>query len=113
MKLRSQKNSYWKNEKTNTFELKRTDPLSLTRYENEANLFAAEFLLEDDILDKYPGESIYDIARKECVSVELLKLKISNLNIDNSDYECSENFQEYYDYSSYQDYQDYYRYHGL
>ena len=41
----------------------------------EANLFAAEFLLEDDILDKYPSESIYDIARKECVSVELLKLK--------------------------------------
>ena len=96
-----------------TFELKRTDPISLTKYENEANLFAAEFLLEDDILYKYPGESIYDIARKECVSVELLKLKINNLNIDNSDYECSENFQEYYDYSSYQDYQDYYRYHGL
>lgn len=48
-----------------TFELKRTDPISLTKYENEANLFAAEFLLEDDILDKYPGESIYDIARKE------------------------------------------------
>ena len=93
-----------------TFELKRTDPISLTKYENEANLFAAKFLLEDDVLDKYPGESIYDIARKECVSVELLKLKI---NIDNSDYECSENFQEYYDYSSYQDYQDYYRYHGL
>ena len=93
-----------------TFELKRTDPISLTKYENEANLFAAEFLLEDDVLDKYPGESIYDIARKECVSVELLKLKISNLNIDNSDYECSENFQEYYDYGTYQ---DHYTYHEL
>ena len=91
-----------------TFKLKKTDPLSLTRYEKEANIFAAELLLEDDILYKHRGESIYDIAKKECVSVELIKLKINNLNIDSNDYKSMESFKQYYDHNSCKDYQDYY-----
>ncbi len=63
-----------------TFELKKVAPHFLAKYENEANIFAAEFLLGDDILEKYPCESIYDIAREECVSVDLVKLKLSNLD---------------------------------
>lgn len=63
-----------------TFELKKVAPHFLAKYENEANIFAAEFLLSDDILKKYTCKSIYDIAREECVSVDLVKLKLSNLD---------------------------------
>ena len=51
---------------------------------NEAQIFAAEFLLDDDILYKYHGQSIFDIAREEYVSVELVKLKLINLHKSNS-----------------------------
>lgn len=83
-----------------TFELKRTNPLSLTKYENEAQIFAAEFLLDDDILEKYPDKTIFDIAREEYVSVELVKLKIANLQKHNNFYEFNNlkesNFADYY-----------------
>ena len=81
-------------------QLKRTNPLSLTKYENEAQIFAAEFLLDDDILEKYPDKTIFDIAREEYVSVELVKLKIANLQKHNNFYEFNNlkesNFADYY-----------------
>lgn len=67
-----------------TFVLKNTDPILLAKYENEAQIFAAEFLLDDDILYKYHGQSIFDIAREEYVSVELVKLKLINLHKSNN-----------------------------
>jgi len=71
-----------------TFELKNIAPHLLTKYENEAKLFAAEYLLSDDIFEKYPNYTIFDIAREECVSVELVELKHNNLD--------KSNFSSYY-----------------
>ena len=83
-----------------TFELKKANPLSLAKYENEAQIFAEEFLLDVDILEKYPDKTIFDIAREEYVSVELVKLKIANLQKHNNFYEFNNlkesNFADYY-----------------
>ncbi|MBC5996506.1 ImmA/IrrE family metallo-endopeptidase [Romboutsia hominis] len=83
-----------------TFELKKTDPLLLTKYEKEAQIFAAEFLLDDDILERYHGQSIFNVAREEYVSLELVKLKLINLYKSNNLHEFNNleesNFDEYY-----------------
>lgn len=63
-----------------TFKLKKTAPNLLIKYENEANLFAAEYLLSDEIVKKFPNRTIFDIAKEECVSVELVILKLNNLD---------------------------------
>lgn len=48
------------------------------RFEIEANKFAAELLIPDDILQKYPGYfSIEQIASAENIYPELLKLKFN------------------------------------
>jgi Predicted Zn peptidase len=52
----------------NTFFLK-------NRYENEANLFAAELLIKDDLLLEYRDYTIDQISAAEDIHVELLKLK--------------------------------------
>lgn len=46
---------------------------SVSKIEREANRFAAELLIPDDILLEY--DNIYDIASACCVPVELAKLK--------------------------------------
>lgn len=63
-----------------THYLKKIAPHTLVKYENEAKLFAAEFLLSDDIFNDYSSYTIFDIARDQCVSVELVKLKLANLD---------------------------------
>lgn len=75
-----------------TFDLKNTNPVLLAKYENEAQIFAAEFLLDDNIIYNYKGQSIFDIAKEECVSVELVKLKLMNLHNILKD----TNFNEYH-----------------
>ncbi|MFL0197348.1 ImmA/IrrE family metallo-endopeptidase [Clostridium sp. WILCCON 0269] len=46
-----------------------------SKLEKEANLFAAEYLIPDDILNEYEGFSLDEIARSENILPELLKLK--------------------------------------
>ncbi len=50
------------------------------RYENEADIFSAELLLDDDIFEKYKDVSIYEIAMYENVSTDLVELKYKNLD---------------------------------
>lgn len=45
------------------------------KYENQANKFAAELLINDDLLAQYKGFTIDQIAASEHIPIELLKLK--------------------------------------
>lgn len=45
------------------------------RYEREANKFAAELLIRDDLLQDYVGYTINQIAAAENLHIELLELK--------------------------------------
>lgn len=52
------------------------------KYEIEANKFAAELLIPDDIISSYPNYyTLEQIAVAENIYVELLKLKFQNLSI--------------------------------
>lgn len=63
----------------NAFELA-NNPLSVPgRYENEADLFAAELLLDDNVFGVYFGESFQYIAQCEEVPESLVDLKYNNL----------------------------------
>lgn len=75
----------------NTFLLHLYDPVFVTRIENEADTFAAEFLLDDDVFIKHAGKSIYEIASIEEVTVELVELKYKNLD--------KSKFYDTYDYA--------------
>lgn len=55
------------------------NPLLLhSKYEIEADSFAAELLLDDDIIDRYEGFTIDQIAAAEKVPVRLVELKTKN-----------------------------------
>lgn len=47
------------------------------RFEIEANKFAAELLIPDDLLYKYPNYTIEQIVSTEHIPIELLKLKFN------------------------------------
>lgn len=72
-----------------TYELKSCNcTYFLNKYENQADLFAAEFLLHDNIIENIcgcfcevgDGKSIYDIANDYKVTAELVLIKLSNLD---------------------------------
>lgn len=46
-----------------------------TRFERQANIFAVELLLPDDLLREYPECSIYQLARSVGVPEEFVELK--------------------------------------
>lgn len=52
-----------------------------SKYEIEADTFAAELLLEDDLSDTYEGYTIEQIAANEKVPPRLVELKCKNLSI--------------------------------
>lgn len=51
------------------------------KYEIEADTFTAELLLEDDILEKYTGFTIEQIALTEKVPTRIIELKFKNLGL--------------------------------
>lgn len=51
------------------------------KFEIEADTFAAELLLDDDILDKYKEFTIEQIAAAEYVPIRLVELKLNDLGI--------------------------------
>ncbi|MDU4960162.1 MAG: ImmA/IrrE family metallo-endopeptidase [Sporomusaceae bacterium] len=59
----------------NTPFLKTKTLLSTDRIEREANTFAVELLLPDELLREYPDHSIYAIAAKQGVPEKLIRLK--------------------------------------
>lgn len=61
-------------------ELRKYLPHFVEKHEKEADLFVAEYLLDDDIFEKYHEVSFKDIAREEHVSLKLVDLKFKNLN---------------------------------
>lgn len=72
-----------------TYELKAGNQYYfLNRYENQADLFTAEFLLPDTIIDNIneccwevgDGKSIYDIARLHEVTKDLVVVKVKSLD---------------------------------
>lgn len=48
-----------------------------SKIEREANIFAAEYLIRDDILGKYKGYTLDEIAQAENILPDLLKLKFN------------------------------------
>ena len=53
---------------------------SKDKLEKQANKFAAEILLDDNIFSEYYGYSLEEISKCECVSYELVEHKYNNLN---------------------------------
>ncbi len=53
---------------------------SKSKFEKQANLFAAELLLDDSIFSTYYGYSLEYISKCECVSSKLVKYKFENLH---------------------------------
>lgn len=64
-------------ERTNCYFMKNKTLFLTCRIEREANIFAAEFLIRDNILDDYKGYTLESIAHSENVLPDLLKLKFS------------------------------------
>jgi Zn-dependent peptidase ImmA (M78 family) len=62
-----------------TLYLEKYDKILVQKYKNEANIFAAELLLDDTIFGDYDGYSDYEIAQSEYVSVELVRHKCNNM----------------------------------
>ncbi|OAA90821.1 ImmA/IrrE family metallo-endopeptidase [Clostridium coskatii] len=62
-------------EKTNCYFMKSRTLFLTSKIEREANLFASEFLIQDDILNKYEGYTLDEIAQAENILPDLLKLK--------------------------------------
>lgn len=65
--------------KTNCYFMKNKTLFLTCKIEREANLFASEFLIKDDILDDYKGYSLVEIARAENILPDLLKLKFDKI----------------------------------
>lgn len=63
--------------KMNCYFIKNKTSLLTSKVEREANIFACEILVNDDILGEYIDQSIQDIAKAEYLPVELLELKFS------------------------------------
>lgn len=52
------------------------------RYERQANLFAAELLLDDYIFKEYQGCTLEHISKCSCIPYNLVRYKIKNLDDD-------------------------------
>lgn len=64
----------------NTLELRKFLPHFVEKHEKEADLFVAEYLLDDDIFEKYHGIGFDKIAQEERVSLKFVELKYENRN---------------------------------
>lgn len=62
--------------KINSFTIKGHSFLSIDKYERQANLFAAELLLSDEVIFQYEGFTLEQMAAAESIHPELVKLKL-------------------------------------
>lgn len=65
--------------KVNTLFIDSYDPVFIKKVEFEADIFASEFLLDNNVFEKYANKSIYEISILEKVPVRLVNLKYKNL----------------------------------
>lgn len=63
--------------KVNCYFIQNKTLLCNSKIEREANIFACELLINDDIIGEYIGKSINEIAAAEYLPAELLKLKFN------------------------------------
>lgn len=63
--------------KTNCYFMKGKTLLLTCKIEREANIFAAEFLIDDSILSDYYNFTLEQIASSENISIDLLKIKFN------------------------------------
>lgn len=88
----------------NTMDLEECDPVFVDKIENEADFFAAEFLLEDDVFLKNPTLSNEEIAKKKHVLLKHVELKLKHLDKSylpkkyTNEPECSTDFKYIPDY---------------
>ena len=66
----------------NTFKIHEIDPVWVKHLELEADTFASEYLLDDDIFEKYIDLSFEQLSSELGVSAHLVMLKFNNLSID-------------------------------
>ena len=66
----------------NTFKIHEIDPVWVKHLELEADTFASEYLLDDDIFEKYIDLSFEQLSSELGVSTHLVMLKFNNLSID-------------------------------
>lgn len=64
---------------SNTPFLRNNTFYSVNKLEKQANLFAAELIIQDDIIHNYENCNLEYISLTENIPIELLKLKFSNL----------------------------------
>ena len=64
----------------NTFKMHEIDPVWVRKLELEADTFASEFLLDDDVFEKYINMDFKEISAELEVSTYLVELKYSNLS---------------------------------
>ncbi|QEH67305.1 ImmA/IrrE family metallo-endopeptidase [Cellulosilyticum sp. WCF-2] len=62
---------------TNCYFIQNKTLLCSSKIEKEANIFACELLINDELLGEYIGKSINEIAAAEYLPAELLKLKLN------------------------------------
>ncbi|WP_051623558.1 hypothetical protein [Clostridium hydrogeniformans] len=62
--------------KDNCYFMKNKTLMLCSKIERQANIFASELLIPDNIFNKYIGMSIEQISKAEYIPKELLKLKI-------------------------------------
>ena len=66
----------------NTFKIHEIDPVWVKHLELEADTFASEYLLDDDIFEKYIDLSFEQLSSELGGSTHLVMLKFNNLSID-------------------------------
>ena len=66
----------------NTFKIHEIDPVWVKHLELEADTVASEYLLDDDIFEKYIDLSFEQLSSELGVSTHLVMLKFNNLSID-------------------------------
>ncbi len=79
----------------NTFKIHEIDPVWVKDLELEADTFASEFLLDDDVFEKYINMDFKGISGELEVSTNLVELKYSNLS-DKKKKELKELYMENY-----------------
>ena len=79
----------------NTFKMHEIDPVWVRKLELEADTFASEFLLDDDVFEKYINMDFKEISAELEVSTYLVELKYSNLS-DAKKKELKEIYMENY-----------------
>ena len=79
----------------NTFTINEIAPIWVRHLEIEADTFASEYLLDDDVFEKFIDMTFEEIACELGVSIHLVKLKFNNLS-DNKKKELEEIYIENY-----------------